>query len=132
MPPGLRLFPDDIERGPLSKWIELSVTQDERIGGERAKECPLLLMSNHGRWRTHAQNDDITWQREIGTCKIKGWDGYLYEPIWIDPKDAEARGIKDGDTVKMYNESGVVLGGAGLVYDSVQPTTFWACRDQNG
>ena len=69
----------------------------------------LLLMSNHGRWRTHAQNDDITWQREIRTCKIKGWDGYMYEPIWINPKDAEARGIKDGDILKMFNERGTVL-----------------------
>ena len=76
------------------------------IGGERAKKYPLLLVSNHGRWRTHAQNDDITWQREIRTCKVKGWDGYLYEPIWINPEDAEARGIKDGDIVKLFNERG--------------------------
>ncbi len=41
---------------------------------------PLLLMSNHGRWRTHAQCDDITWTREALTCKVKGWDGYMYEP----------------------------------------------------
>ena len=74
-------------------------------------------MSNHGRWRTHAQNDDITWQREIMTCKVKGWDGYMYEPIWINPQDAEARGIKDGDIVKMFNERGTVLGGA-LVWET--------------
>jgi trimethylamine-N-oxide reductase (cytochrome c) len=33
-------------------------------------------MSNHPRWRTHAQNDDIVWTREIPTCKVKGYDGY--------------------------------------------------------
>ena len=113
-------YPDDNERAPLPKWVESSAFHDERIGGERAKEYPLLLMSNHGRWRTHAQNDDISWQREIKTCKIKGWDGYLYEPIWINPKDAAARGIKDGDIVKLFNERGTVLGAA-FVWERIIP-----------
>ena len=113
-------YPDDNERGPLPKWVESSAFHDERIGGERAKKYPLLLMSNHGRWRTHAQNDDISWQREIKTCKIKGWDGYLYEPIWINPKDAAARGIKDGDIVKLFNERGTVLGAA-YVWERIIP-----------
>ena len=70
---------------------------------------PLLLMSNHGRWRTHAQGDDISWTRETPTGKVLGFDGYRYEPIWINPSDAEARGIKDGDMVKVFNERGIVL-----------------------
>ena len=36
----------------------------------------------------------------------------MYEPVWINPKDAAARDIKQGDVVKVYNERGVVLGGA--------------------
>jgi anaerobic selenocysteine-containing dehydrogenase len=113
-------YPQDTERGPLPKWVENSAFHDERIGGERAKQYPLLLMSNHGRWRTHAQNDDISWQREIKTCKIKGWDGYLYEPVWINPMDAAARGIKDGDIVKLFNERGTVLGAA-YVWERILP-----------
>jgi predicted molibdopterin-dependent oxidoreductase YjgC len=62
----------------------------------------------------HAQADDITWTREIGTMKVKGPDGYLYEPVWLNPAEAAARGIKDGDIVKVYNERGTVLGGAYL------------------
>lgn len=69
-------------------------------------------MSNHGRWRVHAQCDDITWTREIQTCKVKGPDGYKYEPLWINPADAAARGIRSGDVVKVHNERGAVLGGA--------------------
>ncbi len=72
-------FPDDRERPPIPKWIEKSETHDERIGGNRAKMFPSLLMSNHGRWRVHAQCDDISWTREAPTCKIKGWDGYITE-----------------------------------------------------
>jgi trimethylamine-N-oxide reductase (cytochrome c) len=45
------------------------------------------------------------------TSKIKGYDGYMYEPLWINPVDAEARGIENGDIVKIYNERGIVLGG---------------------
>jgi anaerobic selenocysteine-containing dehydrogenase len=36
----------------------------------------------------------------------------LYEPVWIHPVDAAARGIKNGDIVNVYNERGGVLGGA--------------------
>ena len=97
---------------PIPKWIEKSKTHDERLSGSRAKKFPLLMMSNHGRWRVHAQCDDISWTREVPTCKVKGWDGYLYEPVWIHPVDAAKRGIKDGDIVKIYNERGIVLGGA--------------------
>ena len=81
---------------------------------------PLLLMSNHPRWRTHAQGDDIVWTRETPTGKVLGFDGYNYEPIWINPKDAAARGIKDGDVVKVYNERGIVLVGA-RVWERIMP-----------
>ena len=88
-----------------------------------AKEPPCsrcCCMSNHGRWRTHAQGDDITWTRETPTCKVLGPDGYRYEPVWINPKDAAKRGIKDGDIVKVFNERGVVLCGA-RVWERMMP-----------
>jgi molybdopterin guanine dinucleotide-containing S/N-oxide reductase-like protein len=117
-------FPDDEERPPIPKWIEKGVTHDERLFGERAKKYPLLIMSNHGRWRVHAQCDDIDWTREAPTCKVKGWDGYMYEPLWINPKDAEKRGIKNGDIVKVYNERGTVLGGA-IVWERIRPDVVY-------
>jgi trimethylamine-N-oxide reductase (cytochrome c) len=109
-------FPDDRERGPMPKWLEGGPgwTHDERRGGERAGKYPLLLVSNHPRWRHHVQGDDIPWLREIPTCKIKGSDGYMYEPVWMNPRDAAARGIKHGDILKMFNDRGTVLGGAYL------------------
>jgi len=115
-----RHFPDDIERPPLPKWIEKGPSHDERLSSKRAKKYPLLLMSNHGRWRTHAQNDDISWTREIPTCKVKGCDSYMYEPVWINPLDASKRGIKTGDIVKLFNERGAVLGGA-IVWERIMP-----------
>jgi anaerobic selenocysteine-containing dehydrogenase len=78
------------------------------------------MISNHGRWRVHAQCDDISWTREIGTCKVQGADGYNYEPIWINPKDAAKRDIKDKDIVKVLNERGIVLAGA-LICERIMP-----------
>jgi molybdopterin guanine dinucleotide-containing S/N-oxide reductase-like protein len=113
-------FPDDQERPPLPKWIETGPSHDERVSSDRAKKYPLLLVSNHPKWRTHAQNDDISWTHEIPTCKVRGWDGYLYEPVWINPRDAARRGIKNGDIVKLFNERGNVLGGA-IVWERIMP-----------
>jgi molybdopterin guanine dinucleotide-containing S/N-oxide reductase-like protein len=105
-------FPDDPERPPVPHWIAEGESHQETIGTERSKKYPLLVMSNHPRWGVHAQHDDITWFREIETCKVRGVDGYQYHPLWMNPKDAEARGIKHGDVVSLYNERGVVLAGA--------------------
>ncbi len=107
-----KLYPDDKERPPVPHWIEKSETHDERLSSERSKMYPLLMMSNHGRWRVHAQCDDISWTREIPTCKVKGPDGYMYEPLWINTQDAEKQCIKTGDIVKVFNERGTVLCGA--------------------
>jgi len=57
----------------------------------------------------HAQCDDVIWTREIETMKIRGKDGYQYEPVWLNPIEAEKRGIKHGDIVKVFNERGIVL-----------------------
>lgn len=107
-------FPDDRERPPVPHYVPGGPgwTHDESLFGKRAKKYPLICMSNHPRWRNHVQCDDIPWLREIPTCKIRGYDGYLYEPVWMNPKDAAERGIEHGDIVKLYNERGVVLGAA--------------------
>lgn len=68
-------------------------------------------MSNHGRWRVHTQCEDISWTREISTCKIKGPDGYLFEPAWVHTSDVKDRAIWKGDVVKVFNELGIFLPG---------------------
>jgi molybdopterin guanine dinucleotide-containing S/N-oxide reductase-like protein len=107
-----RLFPHDEERPPVPRWIPHGESQQESRQHPRAQRFPLLLVSNHSKWRVHAEQDDISWLREIPMCKVRGQDGYLYEPVWINPRDAESRGIRDGDVVKIFNQRGAVLGGA--------------------
>ncbi|MBQ2681387.1 MAG: dehydrogenase, partial [Eggerthellaceae bacterium] len=97
-----------VEGGPAEEgW-----SHDETLRGERAKKYPFLVNACTGRWRFHAQCDDITWHREIPTAKVVGKDGYLYEPCWLCPEDAAKLGIVDGDIVKVYNDRGTVLCGA--------------------
>ena len=47
-------FPNDKERPPVPHWIEKGESHDERISSVRAKKYPLLVVSNHGHWRVHA------------------------------------------------------------------------------
>ncbi len=118
-------FPDDKERGPIAKWIiggpaSEGWTHDETQWGEKAKTYPLLLNANPGRWRLHVQGDDITWFREISTCKVVAADGYAYEPMWISPVDAAKRGLKQGDIVKVFNDQGIILVGT-MISERVLP-----------
>ena len=105
-------FPDDDERPVVPHFIPYGKRHQESLLHPRSEEYPFLIVSNHPRWRIHANMDDIPWIREIPTCKMKGPDGYMYEPVWINPQDAEPLGIKSGDIVKIYNDRGWVLGGA--------------------
>ncbi|MDR0850952.1 MAG: molybdopterin-dependent oxidoreductase [Clostridiales Family XIII bacterium] len=117
-------MPDDLERPPVPHWVEKSEAHDERLSSERADNYPLLCMSNHGRWRMHAQCDDIVWNREVETMKIRGKDGYQYEPVWLNPVEAKARGINHGDIVKVFNERGVVLCGAYVTERLIEKTCY--------
>ena len=125
-------FPDDKERTPMARWTvggskEDGWTHDETLWGERCKDYPLLMVANPARWRVHVQGDDIKWFREIETCKVKGPDGYLYEPGWINPIDAEARGIEDGDIVKVFNDRGTILTAA-RISERVIPGAYMVAK----
>lgn len=104
----LKKFPTSRERPPVAKWID----HDETSYSPKARKYPFTLVSNHPRWRHHVMGDDITWLKEIPSCKIKGPDGYYYEPVWINPADATNLGIKNRDIVMVYNERGAILCGA--------------------
>jgi molybdopterin guanine dinucleotide-containing S/N-oxide reductase-like protein len=117
-------FPDDNERPPMPRFIPEGEYHQESRDGERGKKYPLLVITNHPRWRVHSQHDDMTWLREIHTCKVLGPDGYQYEPLWMHPTDALSRGIADGDVVKIYNERGAVLAGA-WVTERIRPGAIY-------
>lgn len=104
-------YPDDKERPIVPGFVPYGETHTESMLHPRSKEHPFLLITNHPRWRVHAQNDCNSWFREIETCKVTGPDGYGYEPIWVNSVDAGRLGLQNGDIVRLYNERGAVLGG---------------------
>lgn len=110
--------PDDKERPPVAKWVEHSELQSS----SRATKYPLLVVANHPRLRFHSQGDDIDWMNEI--WKTRGPDGYLYEPCWINPAEAEKRGISNGDIVLAYNERGGVVFAATLTERIIEGTIY--------
>ena len=119
-----QMFPDDTERGPVPHWVDETPGHQERQYSERGRRYPFLLVSNHPHFRVHAQHDDVTWFREIETCKVTGPDGYKYEPIWVHPVDAGKLGLESGDIAKIYNERGGVLGGV-IVTERIMPGAIY-------
>jgi biotin/methionine sulfoxide reductase len=67
---------------------------------------PLQLIANQPATRLHSQLDFGATSRK---SKVKD-----REPIRIHPRDARARGIRDGDVVRLYNDRGACLAGAVL------------------
>jgi biotin/methionine sulfoxide reductase len=67
---------------------------------------PLQLIANQPATRLHSQLDfGVTSQKS----KVKN-----REPVRIHPQDAAARGIRDGDAMRLYNDRGACLAGAVL------------------
>ncbi|MCB2093669.1 MAG: trimethylamine-N-oxide reductase TorA [Rhodobacteraceae bacterium] len=88
-------------------WLEPA----EWLGAADAKTYPLHILSPHPKFRLHSQMDN-TWLRE--TYEVAG-----REPVWINPADAAARKIADGDIVRIHNARGQLLAGA-IVTDRVR------------
>lgn len=84
----------------------------EWLGGALARRYPLHLISNQPRTKLHSQYDHGSHSR---AGKVQG-----REPVLIHPADAEARRIRDGEVVRLFNDRGACLGGA-VVTDRVRP-----------
>lgn len=87
-----RKFPGEWSPVPVYYPPVESVPGDPR----RARKYPLHLTSQHPPYRTHSQFSTVPYIYEI--------DG----PPWVgmNPADAEERGIKEGDTVRVFNNRG--------------------------
>lgn len=84
----------------------------EWLGSEATDAFPIHLISNQPNTRLHAQLDAGRVSQE---SKVSG-----REPVRINRKDAAARGIADGDVVRIFNDRGALLAGA-ILTDFVRP-----------
>ena len=101
----LKHAPDDEQRPPLPHYIP----SWEGHSSGLARKYPLQLLSPHPRFSFHTHYDKHTpWLDEIPGHRVVR-DGYAWWPVRIHPEDAGARGIRNGDIVRIYNDRGSVL-----------------------
>lgn len=92
---------------------------DEWLGGDRARRFPLHLIANQPRTRLHGQLDHGPVSL---ASKVQG-----REPIRMHPDAAAARGVREGEVVRVFNDRGACLAGVvlerGMRPDVVQLAT---------
>ena len=89
-------------------WLE----PDEWLGSAAAGRFGLQLVANQPRSRLHSQLDVGAHSQSV---KIAG-----REPVRMHPSDAEVRGLRDADLVRIFNDRGACLAGLS-VDDAVRP-----------
>jgi anaerobic dimethyl sulfoxide reductase subunit A len=62
------------------------------------EKYPLQCIGHHTKRRVHSIFDNMNWMEEV-------------EPhsVWINTLDAEDRGVKDGELVKVFNDRGTII-----------------------
>ena len=73
-------------------------TTPPRNGGSAQDEYPLQAIGHHTLHRVHSTHDNNDWLEEA-----------FPQRVFINPIDAKARGINDGDEVKVFNARGALI-----------------------
>ncbi|MGD9021488.1 MAG: molybdopterin-dependent oxidoreductase, partial [Lysobacterales bacterium] len=97
---------DDCGGHPL--WFE----KEEFIGSRRSETYPLHLVSNQPKTRLHSQMDHGVTSRK---ARIEG-----REVLRMNPVDAAARGVTNGEVVRLFNDRGACLAGVKLT-ETIRP-----------
>lgn len=95
--------------GKIEFYVEMLVPFDQAVCDHKEPieasptnalfgKYPLVFLSTHTRFRTHSQYSNLPWLKEINN----GGQGFLE----INPKDAAARKIREGDVVEVFNDRG--------------------------
>jgi anaerobic dimethyl sulfoxide reductase subunit A len=93
--------PDEIP--PIPKYIQEWESPFEEApaavsSGVRHGKYPLQAIGHHTLHRVHSTHDNNDWLEEA-----------FPQRVFINPVDAEPRGIKDGDEVQVYNDRGALI-----------------------
>jgi len=124
-------FRRDPENHPLKTESGKIVIHSERIASFNYADCPphpmwlepdewqgnaepeqLQVLSAHPAHRLHSQLNYSSLRDQYAVAGR--------EPVTLHPDDAKARGIADGDVVRVWNHRGQVLAGA-VVSDGIKP-----------
>jgi trimethylamine-N-oxide reductase (cytochrome c) len=106
-----RFAPDDPERPPLPRYTP---SWEGPAVADLAARYPLQLITPHARFSFHSQGDGKeSFLQNIDEHRVN-IDGHWYWIVRLHPDDAAARGIAEGDLVKVFNDRGAVLCAARL------------------
>ncbi len=90
---------------PIPKYIEPTESRTSQL----AQKYPLLWMNGGMKFGRHSQWSNMSWLRDEEQVFING-----YRIAIINPKDANTRGLKYGDLVRVFNDRGQILCAAKL------------------
>ncbi len=82
---------DNPQLPPIPEYVETWEGRDDSL----AARYPLQLVTTHFKRRANAQFDNIPWLRELES-----------QAVLINSADAQARGVKNGDMVLVFNDRG--------------------------
>ena len=85
--------------GNLPPMAQMSSGGWDTFHSQDTERYPLLMSSPHSHYRVHSFLDNNSWLR--GDC--------YRHAVWLSLADAKARGIKDDDLVRIYNELGEII-----------------------
>jgi anaerobic dimethyl sulfoxide reductase subunit A len=85
--------------GKLSPMAQMTMGGRDTFYSQDTKKYPLLMSSPHSFYRVHSLLDNQPLLNE---------DCYRHA-VWLNIADAKARGIKDNDLVKVYNDVGEMI-----------------------
>jgi trimethylamine-N-oxide reductase (cytochrome c) len=115
------LAPDNPERPLIPRYIP---SWEGHETSELMRNYPLQLISPHPRFSMHTHYDHSQWIWDIpGHRRLV--NGYYYLTARLNPGDARARGIQEGDIIRLYNGRAQVLCAA-HVTERVRPGTVHA------
>ncbi len=99
-----KYLPDDKERNPVPHYVP----SWEGNTSPLASKYPLQLITPHSKFSYHSHGNLDPWTSEIWMHRVYK-NGHHYWPLQIHTRDAGARGISNGDIVKVYNDRATVL-----------------------
>ena len=70
----------------------------EGVSDPLKDKYPLQMIGHHYKQRTHSTFGNVEWLKEAAP-----------QEVWINTLDAQARGIQNGDMVRVYNDRGVIV-----------------------
>ena len=107
---------------PIPKYMQVPEDRSDPL----TEKYPLQLLTPHPKNRVHSELYNVAWLQEVEPHRA-----------WINPVDAAARCIIDGDEIYVYNDRGRVMIPAWLT-ERIKPGVIsifegaWYAPDENG